>query len=72
MLVDRTPENGGSVRFATFEELRDSYAAGKLHPADLKNAVAQQLIDLLEPVRKRFGQPDLRDMWDELEALLKV
>jgi tyrosyl-tRNA synthetase len=53
--VKRTPENGGDVTFATFQELKDTYGAGKLHPMDLKNAVAQALIDLLEPVRKFFG-----------------
>ncbi|MEP7288247.1 MAG: tyrosine--tRNA ligase [Chloroflexota bacterium] len=68
--VTRTPENGGDVDFATFEELRDTYAAGKLHPGDLKNAVAQALIDLLEPVRKRFDEDDLKGMWGDLEKLL--
>src|SRR5579859_383980 len=68
--VERTPENGGNVDFATFEELRDTYAAGKLHPGDLKNAVAQALIDMLEPVRKRFERDDLKAMWSDLEKLL--
>jgi tyrosyl-tRNA synthetase len=68
--VERTEENGGNVDFATFAELRDTYAAGKLHPVDLKNAVAQALIDILEPVRKRFDQDDLKSMWADLEKLL--
>jgi len=34
--------------------------------------VAQALIDLLEPVRKRFEQPDLKGMWTELEALAVI
>ena len=68
--VERTPENGGNVDFASFEELKDSYAAGKLHPMDLKSAVAQALIDILEPVRKRFEEDDLKGMWDDLEKLL--
>lgn len=68
--VERTPENGGNVDFASFEELRETYAAGKLHPLDLKNAVAQALIDILEPVRKRFDEPDLKAMWSDLEKLL--
>ncbi len=68
--IDRTPENGGPLDFSSFEELKATYAEGKLHPVDLKNAVAQALIDLLEPVRARFEQPDLKSMWAELEALL--
>lgn len=68
--VTRTPENGGDVTFNTFDELKDAYAGGKLHPMDLKNGLAQALIDLLEPVRKHFDQPDIKAMWQEMESLL--
>ncbi len=57
--VKRTPENGGDVRFNTYDEVKDAYAAGKLHPMDLKAAVAQALIDLLEPIRKHMNSLDL-------------
>jgi tyrosyl-tRNA synthetase len=68
--VKRTPENGGDVTFHSFEELRDTYAAGKLHPMDLKNALTDALVGLLEPVRKRFAEPEVKAMWDDLESLL--
>jgi tyrosyl-tRNA synthetase len=57
--VKRTPENGGDVTFNTFDEVRDAFAAGKLHPMDLKSAVAQWIIDILEPVRKHMDSLDL-------------
>ncbi len=68
--VKRTPENGGDISFPTYEGLCEAYKSGALHPTDLKNAVAEGIITLLEPVRARFDQPDLRGMWDELEKLL--
>ena len=68
--VTRTPENGGNVMFNTFEELKTAYAEKKLHSMDLKDALAQALIDMLEPVRQRFAQPEIRAMWDELKTML--
>jgi tyrosyl-tRNA synthetase len=68
--VKRTPENGGDVTFDTFDDLKTAYAGGKLHSMDLKDALAQTLIDLLEPVRSHFEQPDIKAMWDELRTML--
>jgi tyrosyl-tRNA synthetase len=72
MDIPRTPENGGNLHFDTFAELTELYSAGKLHPGDLKNAVAEALVTMLEPVRARFEEDDLKNMWGDLENLLKV
>ena len=37
-----------------FSFVANQYADGKLHPMDLKNAMAETMITLLEPVRKYF------------------
>jgi len=52
--VVRPAKFGGDVEFASYAELRDAYAAGKLHPMDLKNATASALARMLEPSRKYF------------------
>ncbi len=52
--IHRPSKFGGDVTYSTFDELRRDFADGKLHPLDLKNAVAEYLIDLLEPVRSYF------------------
>ena len=52
--IIRPAKFGGDVEFATYAELRDAYAAGKLHPMDLKNATASALAKMLEPSRKYF------------------
>ncbi|MHA1676521.1 MAG: tyrosine--tRNA ligase, partial [Candidatus Njordarchaeales archaeon] len=50
----RPAKFGGAVEYFSFNELKDDYVNGKLHPLDLKNAVADWLIKKLEPVREYF------------------
>ena len=52
--IERPAKYGGNVEFQTYEELERTYVHGKLHPQDLKNAVAEQLAAILEPVRRYF------------------
>lgn len=52
--IERPARYGGDVEFTSFEELQMIYRAGKLHPMDLKNAVAKELVRILEPVRRYF------------------
>jgi len=52
--IERPSKFGGNMEFHNFEELEKTYKEGKLHPLDLKNAVAEELIKILEPVRKYF------------------
>jgi len=54
--IKRAPKYGGAVDVTSAAELKKLYAAGKLHPADLKGAVAEALIELLAPVRKYFEE----------------
>ena len=68
--VKRTVENGGNIRFATHEALCEAYKGGGLHPGDLKNAVAEAIIELLAPVRAHFATENVKRMWDEFETLL--
>lgn len=69
--IDRTPENGGPVRYESFGELAAAYASGALHPMDLKAGVGEALIRLLEPARRHFQQPGPRAMLDEISRLLR-
>ena len=67
--VDRTPQNGGPVRFDSYDEVATAYAGGRLHPMDAKQALAARLIDLLEPARDHFGEPEHAAMLAELDAV---
>jgi tyrosyl-tRNA synthetase len=52
--VPRAPKFGGPVTFGTVEEFRTAWAAGSLHPQDLKNGVAAALAELVAPVEEFF------------------
>lgn len=53
LLIERPPKFGGNLELS-YDELLKLYGDGKLHPLDLKNAVANDLIKILEPVRDYF------------------
>jgi tyrosyl-tRNA synthetase len=67
--VARRPENGGPVTFFSIQEVRDAYASGALHPMDAKSALADRLIDRLEPARAHFADPERAAALAEMEAL---
>lgn len=52
--VSRAEKFGGNIEFTNFSDLCAAFLRGSLHPQDLKNAVASNLSDILEPVRRYF------------------
>ena len=53
--VVRRPEKfGGNLSYKSYKELEKDFVKGSLHPLDLKNAVAEEVNLLLEPIRKKF------------------
>ena len=53
--IKRPEKFGGSLSIDGYNELEKLYREGKVHPMDLKNAVAEKLDELIEPVRKHFS-----------------
>ena len=53
--VKRPAKFGGNAEFQNYGELEKAFSGKKLHPADLKNAVADHLVEILEPARKAFS-----------------
>ncbi len=53
--IKRPEKFGGDVSFASYDELVVAYAAGKVHPMDLKNAVAAAISERLAPARDYFA-----------------
>ncbi len=56
--VPRDEKWGGDVHFDSYESLEKAYLKGELHPMDLKNAVAEELIRILKPVREYVEKND--------------
>jgi tyrosyl-tRNA synthetase len=65
--IERPAKFGGNVEFQSFDDLAAAFTEGKLHPLDLKNGVAQQLAEILEPVRRYFE--NTRDAKECLETI---
>lgn len=70
LAVSRKKEHGGNVVYKNYRDLEKDYRDGKLHPEDLKNAVAKSLIDILMPARKYFQNGKPKKMLEELEKLV--
>jgi len=68
--IKRPGKFGGNIKYNSYKELEKDFAKKKLHPMDLKSAVAEKLIQILEPARKHFEQPQVKKMLEELENLI--
>ncbi|MGA2664633.1 MAG: tyrosine--tRNA ligase [Nitrososphaerales archaeon] len=57
--VERPEKYGGNVTYGSYAEMERDYAAGGLHPVDLKRAVSKELSEILRPLRDRFEGREL-------------
>ncbi len=65
-VVERDEKYGGDVEFNSYEELENAFASREIHPLDLKNSVANYLINILSPIRKKMENNPL------LEEMMKI
>jgi tyrosyl-tRNA synthetase len=56
--IERDEKFGGSTHYQSYEELRNDFAEKKLHPKDLKTAVANAINRLLDPIRQSFAEDE--------------
>nr|Q9YA64.1 RecName: Full=Tyrosine--tRNA ligase; AltName: Full=Tyrosyl-tRNA synthetase; Short=TyrRS [Aeropyrum pernix K1]2CYA_A Chain A, Tyrosyl-tRNA synthetase [Aeropyrum pernix] len=67
--VDRPAKYGGPVEYTSYEELERDYTDGRLHPLDLKNAVAESLIEVVRPIRGAvLGDPAMKRALEAIEG----
>lgn len=52
--IPRPEKYGGALHYSTYDQLVSDYKEQKVHPQDLKSAVTEALITLLEPVYHMF------------------
>lgn len=68
--IDRPMKYGGSIEVESYNGLFDKYAAGEIHPLDLKKATAMALNKKLAPVRSYFEKKsDARELFNKLNKL---
>ena len=64
--VSRDEKYGGPMHFSTYDLLREAFEKREVHPKDLKGAVADAIVSLLAPIRKRFEESK---EWQEVTEL---
>lgn len=54
LVIKRSEANGGDLVYTTYDALEKDFAAGSLHPGDVKPATARAINTILQPVRDHF------------------
>ena len=68
LTMNRPSKYGGPATYTTYKALESEYGEGKIHPLDLKAAIAEGLIKILEPVREEFKKrPELLHKMEHME-----
>jgi tyrosyl-tRNA synthetase len=55
MNVERPEKFGGNVSFSDYSQLESDFATKKLHPSDLKQTVAENLVKIVGPIRDKIS-----------------
>ncbi|PSQ45783.1 tyrosine--tRNA ligase [Halobacteriales archaeon SW_7_68_16] len=55
-VLERPEEYGGDARYESYEAVETAFLDGDLHPADLKDATAGYIADIIAPIRKRLTE----------------
>ena len=66
--VDRSSKFGGPLSLTEYPQLETIYREKKLHPADLKSAVADSMNQIIQPIRKHFeSRTNLLEVYESEE-----
>lgn len=67
--INRPEKWGGPMEITSYDDLVNKYEAKEIHPMDLKNAVADLLNELVEPVRKHFEtNPEAKALLEQVQS----
>jgi len=67
--IERPEKFGGNISYDSYSKLEKDFVEGKLHPLDFKKAVAEYLVKLLAPARKRFEKPAIKKLRQDIEKV---
>lgn len=67
--VARSEANGGPIRYNSYEEVCADFVSLKLHPSDLKPALARHLNDMIAPIRNHFAtNPKAKALFERVKS----
>lgn len=61
-VIPRIKEHGGDLLFDSYETVETAFKKEEVHPGDLKTGVEVYMNKLLDPIRKAFEKPDLKQL----------
>lgn len=61
-VIPRSADHGGDIPYTNYTTVEEDFSAEKLHPGDLKAGVEVYINRLLDPIRKTFEQPQLKQL----------
>jgi tyrosyl-tRNA synthetase len=68
--VKRPEKFGGNKTYTKYEDLEIDFGNKKLHPMDLKSAMANKLVEILKPAMEHFATPKMKKAREEMEKLI--
>ena len=66
IIIDRRDQD--SLPFTNYIELEQAYLSGLIHPSDLKTWMKKIINELMDPVRERLNEPELKKMGAKIKA----
>lgn len=69
LTIKRAANYGGTIEFFDYAELSQAYLDGRVHPLDLKKAVADGMNELLEPFRLHFSKGKPAELLKKVRSL---
>lgn len=68
--IERPAKFGGEIVFENYAELEKEFSEGKLHPLDLKKAVAAEMDALVSPIRTHFEKDkNARELYQKVQGM---
>ena len=68
--IKRPAKFGGNKVYKSYDSLEKDFTEKKLHPMDLKAAMAEKINEILRPAREHFAQAKIKKMKEEMEKLI--
>lgn len=68
--IVRPDKFGGNVTYESYESLEKDFEDKKLHPMDLKKAVGERLVEIMEPAIKHLAQPKVKKLKEKMDKLV--
>jgi len=69
--ISRPEKFGGDMVYTDVDKLIDDYKSGELFPLDLKNGLANWIIEKLEPARKHFEKSEVKEGLRKMKEFLE-